>query len=578
MFLPKNQLWHTVKSRMIIILLLSSIAPLALLGVISYTSFHSFLTNTLTEGIQESVNKEMTSIDNVVKNLNFASQQIALDARLTKSIHESLATDDVLEKQDLLKDVLDRLSLINYSSPYAGILTILDQSEHVLVQTYPVKDKIELAEYPDLFEANGVHYAAPHDSADKYGQAGDGPVFSLYRKVTNFDLGTSFYLYFESNFNTVNQLLGGKKYGEPAVHVLLNAKGRIVYSEDLDEFPVGAVFADEDRESKDMRFTAASEQGWRLAVVLKGVAFKEQMNAWYYKFLMFGTLCVLLSLALAYVAWRSIYRPLRVLRKEIEWMGDSRIVRPRRVLRLSEFDDLLLRFYRMRDRVFVLLQDIENRERSRRRIEVDKLRFQINPHFIHNTLNTIQVIAKMHKQEEIVNLVTYFTRILHYNLGKEGAYVRVQEEIDNLKDYIMLQQIRYMHDFQVAFEVDSACESAIMPRFLLQPLVENSLYHAFKSDEGKITVRVQGESNGELSVTVSDNGEGMSEERLQALMAEDQGNGRKSGMGIGLQFVHRLIRSYYGEQYGLQISSELGVGTQIFFRIPQNPPEEARDE
>lgn len=569
----KRKWLGTVKGRMIVILLLSSIAPLALLGAISYSSFLSFLENTLTAGIQENVEKEMANIDDVVKNLNFASQQIALDAMLAKSIHRSLATSDVLEKQDLLKDVLDRLSLINYSSPYAGILTVLDEQERVIVQTYPVEDQLDLNQYPELFEANGVHYSAPHVSVNKYGQPSDGPVISLHRKVVDFELNTSFFLYFESNFNTVEQLLGGKQYGEPVVHLLLDAADRIVYSEDGNKFPLGDPFARIDKKTDNIRFVAESGQGWKLAVVLRGVAFRAEMDAWLWKFLSIGLLCVMLSLALAYVAWRSIYRPLQVLRKEIEWMGDSRIVRQRRHLRLSEFDDLLLRFYRMRNRVFVLLEDIESRERAKRRIEVDKLRFQINPHFIHNTLNTIQVIAKINKQPEIVRLVTHFTRILHYNLGKEGVFVRVKDEIANLKDYISLQQIRYNHNFQVAFEIDAAYEDALMPRFLLQPIVENTLYHAFKSDEGVITVRLQEEANDEMSITVSDNGEGMSEERLGALMAEQPEEGSKTGMGIGLQFVHRLIRAYYGEAYGLRVDSEPGVGTDIVIRIPTLPPE-----
>lgn len=555
-------------------MLLSSIAPLALLGVISYSSFHSFLGNTLTRGIQENVNKEMTGIDNVVKNLNFASQQIALDTSLTKNIHQALASSDVLEKQDLFKTVLDRLSLINYSSPYAGILSVLDEQERAVIQSYPVKDQLRLESYPKLFEANGVVYTAPHESADKYGKAADSPVFSLYRKVVDYQLGTTFYLYFESNFNTVSRLFSGKQYGEPAVHLLLNEQGKIVYSEDESRFPIGAPFELKDDSSGDMRFAAASEQGWTLAVVLEGVAFQVEMNAWYKKFLTIGALCVLLSWMLAYMAWLSIYRPLQVFRREIEGMGDNnRVIRPRRSLHLSEFDDLLLRFYRMRERVYDLLQDIKLRERSKRLVEVDKLRFQINPHFIHNTLNTIQVIAKINKQTEIVNLVTYFTRILHYNLGKEGAIVRVKDEIDNLKDYISLQHIRYNHNFQVVFDIDPSCEEAKMPRFLLQPLVENSLYHAFRSDDGRIVVKVQEETNDEFRVTVSDNGEGMTEERLNELMSEDRADNRKSGMGIGLQFVHRLIRSYYGENGGLVIHSRLGAGTEIVIRIPKIPPE-----
>src|SRR5690606_1058936 len=104
------------------------------------------------------------------------------------------------------------------------------------------------------------------------------------------------------------------------------------------------------------------------------------------------------------------------------------------------------------------------------RFEVEKLRYQINPHFIHNTLNTVQVIAKIQKQDEIVKLITYFTRILHYNLGKEGDFVELRKEISNLKDYISLQQMRYNHAFKTRILIDPEAERIMVPRFILQPL------------------------------------------------------------------------------------------------------------
>ncbi|MGG4034910.1 hypothetical protein ABEV74_14555 [Paenibacillus cisolokensis] len=91
----KSALWRTLKGRMIVILLLSSIAPLALLGIISYSSFHSFLQNTLKNAIQENVKKDLIGIDNIFKNMNFASQQIALDMEISNKISTYLTTDDI---------------------------------------------------------------------------------------------------------------------------------------------------------------------------------------------------------------------------------------------------------------------------------------------------------------------------------------------------------------------------------------------------------------------------------------------------------------------------------------------------
>ncbi|MFD0672410.1 sensor histidine kinase [Cohnella sp. GCM10027633] len=574
-------LLRTVKGRLIAMLLLSAIAPLALLGLISYSSFHSFIQNTLTKGIQENVDKELKGIDDILKNLNFASQQIALDQAIVAEIRKYMSTDDIILRKDMIRIVQDRMRLINYSSPHAGILTVLDMNRNVLFQSYPSVGSVELDAYPVLVEANGVSYHAPHLSVDQYGKESDPPVISLSRKVTDYaENGQSFYVYIESNFNSIKQLFGQQQYGEPAVHLLLDPGGRVVYSEDS-AFPAGSAYVGDDKapsaasHRSRMALTTVGDQGWQLVVLLDGASYRAEMDAWILKFATIGLFSLALSFLLAYLAWRSIFRPLQTFRKEIEWMGDSRIARARRVMNLTEFDSLLTRFYLMRDRVFDLLKEIEWRERARSRIEVEKLRYQINPHFIHNTLNTVQVIAKIHKQEEIVKLVTYFTRILHYNLGKEGTFVRVRDEIENLRDYLYLQQIRYNHTFTVDIRVEPEAENGELPRFVLQPLVENALYHGFRSDEGTIAVDIGKEEDG-IRIVVSDNGVGMSEDAVAALFEEKPSlaaEGRKTGMGIGLAFTHRLIRTYYGDDRGLEIRSRSGEGTTITIRIPEKPLE-----
>ncbi|MBM7567171.1 sensor histidine kinase [Paenibacillus sacheonensis] len=569
---------RSVKSRMIAILLLSSILPLALLGFVSYSSFHSFLQHTLTSGIQQNVDKELTGIDNILKNLNFASQQLALDGVMVKDIQRYMTSDDIFQKQESMKNIQDRMALINYSSPHVGIITILDGNRQMLFQNYPSNERIDLNRFPLLVEAKGVSYQAPHLSVDKYGSVTDPPVISVSRKVTDYqDRDLSFYVYIESNFQSMKQLFQMQQYGEVAAHLLLNDGNRVLYSENDALYAPGSVYPANGEGGKaagGMRFIAASEQGWQLVVLLRGDAFKAEMTSWLVKFGTIGLFSLALGFLLAIIAWRTIYRPLQTFRREIEWMGDSRIIRPRRLMKLIEFDDLLGRFYRMRDRVFALLEEIEWRERARSRIEVEKLRYQINPHFIHNTLNTVQVIAKVHKQEEIVLLVTYFTRILHYNLGKEGVFVHVKDEINNLRDYLALQQIRYGHAFQVELDIDPAAEENTLPRFVLQPLVENALYHGFRNEDGVISVAIVRETDGGIRIDVSDNGIGMTEETVAALLQEQpSGEGRKSGMGIGLAFAHRLIRTYYGEQRGLSIHSRVGEGTRLTIQIPAQPLE-----
>lgn len=560
-----SNVWNTVKGRMILILIMSSVVPLSLLGGVSYSSLYSFRQTTLTQGIQEDIEKEMINLDNLLKNLNFVSQQIALDEAFARNIHLYLQTDDPFVRHDILTEASDRFSLMTFISPYAGTIALLDaESGEPFLSSFPVYDRIDPDSFPVLTDARGITYHAPHPTREKY-DSKSSMVFSISRLVTDFEMNSSYHVYIESNFTAFPKLFSSQRYGEPVFHVLLDREGRIVYSADPQLLRPGT-FYNGPPGRKWMSFKADSEQGWQLAIVMSKHAVQQQVNAWLLKFAIVVFLSLLASLLLAYLCWRTVYLPLHVLHKEIERMAEAEDVKRTKWLKLQEFDDVLTRFFRMKDQILQLIGEVEERARAQGRLEVEKLRHQINPHFIHNTLNTVQVIAKINRQDEIVKLVTHFTRILHYNLGKEGTHVRLEEEVGNLRDYLALQEIRYNHRFDVILDIDPSVQDAAVPRFLLQPLVENALYHGFRSRDGAICVTARLQA-GAVVIAVEDNGEGMEPEKLQALAA-DEGKPAKTGMGIGLRFVDRLLRAYYGDAYGLRITSAPAEGTTVSITIP----------
>jgi two-component system sensor histidine kinase YesM len=173
----------------------------------------------------------------------------------------------------------------------------------------------------------------------------------------------------------------------------------------------------------------------------------------------------------------------------------------------------------------------------------------------------------MQGQKNIAQLVSIFTRVLHYNLGKKSIIVSVQEEAEAIRDYIELQNIRYDHVFKVLLDIDSAALEVSIPRFILQPLVENSLYHGFEQGEGEIHVIIQKVEDTKLLLVVRDNGIGIPEDRLTQLF-EQEDNQQKSGLGIGLHYVKKMLEVYYGASAQLEISSFPGIGTTISIHLP----------
>ncbi|MNP11648.1 putative sensor-like histidine kinase [compost metagenome] len=232
---------------------------------------------------------------------------------------------------------------------------------------------------------------------------------------------------------------------------------------------------------------------------------------------------------------------------------------------IPEFDFLLGEFSNMQHQIGDLFKEVQQKEKIRADLEVEKLLYQINPHFLMNTLDTVHWLAVMNGQGEIDKLVQSLNKLLYYNLGKLGQVSTMEEEIDALRQYLILQQIRYDFEFDVRITADEQVLQIPVPRFILQPLVENSLYHGL-SDEGFIQMEVT--CNTTLNIMIQDNGAGMSEETIHKLLNNRVAEQQKVGMGIGLNYVHRMLKSQYGDQAQLVIESELGTGTSILLILP----------
>jgi two-component system sensor histidine kinase YesM len=178
----------------------------------------------------------------------------------------------------------------------------------------------------------------------------------------------------------------------------------------------------------------------------------------------------------------------------------------------------------------------------------------------------------MNGQTEIDRLVALFTRVLHYNLGKEGRIVTLGEELEVLQDYLALQQIRYAHQFRVEIDFDEQFRPVVIPRFILQPIVENAIHHGLGEHglhdaEGLIRIAARRDGD-DLLIAVQDNGKGMTDEAIARLLSGDAGTRPKSGLGIGLRYVKQTMELYYGDKASIAITAEPGVGTTFRLRLP----------
>lgn len=208
-------------------------------------------------------------------------------------------------------------------------------------------------------------------------------------------------------------------------------------------------------------------------------------------------------------------------------------------------------------------------EKTIRRSQIDQLLLQINPHFIYNTLNSIVYMAKIDGNKEIEQFVNAFISLLQNTLRVEnGVYTSLGEELENVENYLVLQKYRYMDKFEDEICCSEELRWNQIPKVILQPIVENAIFHGIAPMDGKGKLRISAEiKEDKLQILVEDNGVGMSEIVRENLLNEKEhhsGDMRK----IGIVNVYRRIREICGEEYGFQIESKEGAGTKVIIYLP----------
>ena len=213
----------------------------------------------------------------------------------------------------------------------------------------------------------------------------------------------------------------------------------------------------------------------------------------------------------------------------------------------------------------------------RQQAELDALQSQINPHFLYNTLDSIRGQALAEGAEDIANMTEALSTFFRYSISNRSNVVTLEEELENIRSYFMIQQFRFNNRFRLEmpeFPKD-LLESCRLPKLTLQPILENTILHGMegKIGQGVITLRVERTGNRTL-ITVSDDGAGMREEtllRLQAKLRDEEPVPleRKQGSGIALPNVNRRIKLLFGPEYGVRIMSTLGLGTDVEITLPR---------
>lgn len=233
---------------------------------------------------------------------------------------------------------------------------------------------------------------------------------------------------------------------------------------------------------------------------------------------------------------------------------------------LREVEEVSSNFNEMMDEINRLVINVTDKEKQKRVAELKALQAQINPHFLSNTLNTARWMASLQGNNNVDDLIGSLIQLINATIGAKNDMITIEEELDNIRCFLRIQEYRYFDKFKTVFDIDPLVLSYMIPRLLLQPLVENALVHGIAMQDGQGTLVIKGMlENNTIRLQVTDNGAGMDQSRLAEV---EGGNVVSAFNGIGINNVRERIKLNFGDGYGLTINSVPELFTTCEIKIP----------
>lgn len=278
---------------------------------------------------------------------------------------------------------------------------------------------------------------------------------------------------------------------------------------------------------------------------------------------------VLFAIVSSFYFSNIITRPIKRLMRNMTLVEQGKFDNLPPVKSNDEIGLLATRFEHMSAELKEMVERIYQEQVEKAEAEIRALQAQINPHFLYNTLNSLKWIASMQRSDKIVEMTEALISLLRYSAKTEERLVTVRDELDNIRNYLTIQKVRYFNKISVSYFIEEDVLDSPILKLTIQPIVENAIFHGIADleEDGLITISAVRNGENEVIITVSDNGKGMNAETVERL--RKRMNGSEGDIGsIGVSNVHNRLQRVFGINYGLQFQSEEGSGTTFIISIP----------
>lgn len=350
-------------------------------------------------------------------------------------------------------------------------------------------------------------------------------------------------------------------------YYIIDAEGHIISSLDKSEL---YDFYEEESDLDWCRSRTYEARGWQIVCIADQTIFNQTKAKMAADILLILLLLAAGVFALSYVSSVEITRPLYSLLNVMKEIEDGDASARSGYSKDNEFGILSREFNRLIDGQQDAMQQIYQHQKSKRKNELLLLQSQIKPHFLYNTMETISSFVRLDQKENALLTIQSLSGFYRKTLSMGKEIIRVKEEISIIEEYLKIQSLRYKCYMEYTIDIEERILNYEIPKLILQPLVENSIYHGIKQKDeiGELIVRGY-EQDDKLYFEVFDTGNGMTEEKKKEIEGKLKTNAKTSRNGFGLFNVAERLRLFYGDACDMQVDSEYQEYTQITIIIPK---------
>ena len=484
-------------------------------------------------------------------------------------------------------DFYSKISVVTRMQKDIYAVTVYGENGNIIAATNgdtPLKNQIykDLSFDKSLFESNdGFVLSSPHVQTVFEGEY---PwVVTLASKADTPVLENGVYIAIDYEFSEIAKYIDNVGIGRHGYCFITDVGGNIIYhpqqqlifsklkSENTDfikGLSEGVHF------DKNVIYTVTTTKDglWRVV----GLSFTDELNLEIRSQIIFSIaisflFCGIIALIVLRIYSKivnapaqSIIKAMNAFEKQAEnfrYSGGNEAVAELRIISSS--------FEHMAKTIQSLMERVHMEEKELRKTELKALQAQINPHFLYNTLDSIQWMCEQGKTKDAAEMVRALARLFRISISRGRELITLREELQHAENYLIIQSYRYRSQFSYTIDASDELMDCLCNKITIQPLIENAIYHGIdrmvEKGEIKISVKPAVDASDDILITVSDNGIGMTKEQCSKILAKD----RSDSGGIGVKNVNDRLKIYFGEKYGLSIESELDVGTTVTVRIPK---------